>query len=57
MARPRRHGPHDADGRVIAVGRISTNVTELKRADANVTRKEGLLRALIDAQEHERQRL
>lgn len=47
----------DAQGRIIAVGVIATDVTELKQAQENIARKEQLLRRLIDVQEAEKQRL
>ena len=47
----------DATGAIVAIGGISTDVTELKRAREDVARTERVLRRLIDVQEHEKQRL
>lgn len=64
---PHTDGPHtyvsskfpvrDESGAIIAVGGISTDITDLKRAQATVAQKEALLRRLIDIQESEKQRL
>ena len=47
----------DETGAIIAIGGISTDITELKHARASITRKEQVLRRLIDVQENEKQRL
>ena len=47
----------NAKGAIIAVGGISTDVTDLKRAHASLARKESLLRRLIEVQEAEKRRL
>lgn len=47
----------DTAGTIIAIGGISTDITELKRARASIARKEQVLRRLIDVQENEKQRL
>jgi signal transduction histidine kinase len=47
----------DPAGRIIAVGGISTDVTDLRRARENLARTEQILRRLIEVQEHEKQRL
>ena len=47
----------DAAGRIIAVGGISTDVTDLRRARESLARTERILRRLIEVQEHEKQRL
>ena len=64
---PHADGPHtyvsskfpvrDAAGRIIAVGGISTDVTDLRQARESLARTERILRRLIDVQEHEKQRL
>lgn len=48
---------YDTDGRIIAVGGISTDITDLKLARASIARKELVLRRLIEVQEAEKQRL
>ena len=47
----------DAQGRIIAVGGISTDVTELRRAHESIAHKEDVLRRLIDVQEAEKHQL
>lgn len=47
----------DDDGRTIAVGGVSTDVTELHAARADLERKERVLRNLIEIQEQEKQLL
>lgn len=47
----------DAAGRIIAVGGISTDVTDLRRARENLARTDRILRRLIELQEHEKQML
>lgn len=64
---PLPDGPHtwvsckfpivDDDGRTIAVGGVSTDVTELHTARADLERKERVLRNLIEIQEQEKQLL
>ena len=45
----------DSAGEIIAVGGISTDVTELRRAREHLARTERILRRLIEVQEHEKQ--
>ena len=47
----------DDAGRIFAVGGVSTDVTELHRARADLERKERVLRSLIEIQEQEKQLL
>lgn len=44
----------DSDGRMIAIGGVSTDVTELKSARESLEQKQGLLRQLIEVQEQEK---
>lgn len=46
---------HDETGRTIAIGGISTDVSELQQARRELADREQLLRNLIDLQENERQ--
>jgi PAS domain S-box-containing protein len=47
----------DATGAMIAVGGITTDITELRQAQESVARKEKWLRRLIEVQENEKMRL
>jgi PAS domain S-box-containing protein len=47
----------DEVGNIIAIGGVSTDITDLKHAQADIARKEQLLRRLIDVQESEKQQL
>jgi PAS domain S-box-containing protein len=44
----------DDQGRMVAVGGVSTDITELKVARESLERKQNLLRRLIEVQEHEK---
>ena len=46
---------YDRDGRLIAVGGMATDITDLKIARSDLERNERVLRKLIDVQEHEKQ--
>jgi PAS domain S-box-containing protein len=47
----------DHNGQIIAVGGISTDVTELQQARLTIAQREQVLRRLIDVQEKEKQQL